>query len=84
MVWGSQKCQAGDLGSDQQAASLQPDPPLSRLTDPQQLWPLPPGAGGWGLTDWRVSSLEAAGEGGDARQELQTIPTHFPNLLKQG
>lgn len=64
VVWGSQKCQAGDSGSDQQAASPQPDPPLSWLTDPQQLWPLPPGAGGWGLTDWRVSSLEAAGEGG--------------------
>lgn len=84
VVGGSQKCQAGDSGSDQQAASPQPDPPLSWLTDPQQLWPLPPGAGGWGLTDWRVSSLEAAGEGGHARQELQIVPTHFSNLLKQG
>lgn len=25
-VWGSQKCQAGDLGSDQQAVSPPPDP----------------------------------------------------------
>ena len=46
----SQKCQAG---SDWQAASPQPGPPLSWLTDPQQLWPLPPGAGGWGPTVWR-------------------------------
>lgn len=53
VVWGSQKCQAGDLGSDQQAVSSRPDPPLSWLTDPQQLWPLSPGTIGWGLTAWQ-------------------------------
>lgn len=53
---GSQKGQAGDSGSDQRAASPQPDAPLSWLTDPQQLWPLPPRAGGWGLTVWQSQS----------------------------
>lgn len=62
VVWRSQKCEARGSGSDQQAASPQPDPPLSWLTDLQQLWPPPPGAGGWGLSG-KVSSLEADGEG---------------------
>lgn len=72
MVWRSQKCEAWGSGSDQQAASPQPDPPLSWLTDLQQLWPPPPGAGGWGLSG-KVSSLEADGE------EFQILSTHFSN-----